>query len=361
MKIACLGDVMPGGLLHYEDGQNFCSQEVLDILKEVDLRVATLETAIGDVPSFDPEKMCRGRDVIHTPSVNLSRLSTLGIDVVSLANNHAWDLGFEGVKHTKAQLDRLGIKYCGAGANLNEAEAPAVIEIEGQTFAFIAYCDDKPGTCGYIPLATSSSPGINAMIEPNIKNNICHLKDRYDYLFVLMHWGKEYYYYPTPEVNRLARKMIEWGATGVIGSHSHQIQPTITYKGKPIIFSLGNFLFPDRLLISPRSTYYPNDLSLLSNYPRVYNFAIVNEPTLKVSKPTNRKGQIICLDIRPTKIDVVRHFTRLDSSNHITLYKGKQHLLFYLSAIFTKIPLYSLLFFVLRGCRYLRKKVSGEL
>lgn len=361
IRIACMGDTMPGGILHYESGDAFCSQKLLDKLATADIRVATLETAIGDTPDFDAEKMKRDKDVIYCPTANLSRLAHLGINVVSLANNHAWDLGLSGIEHTMRQLDRLGIKYCGAGKNLEEARNPAVVTLNGKSVAFIAFCDNKPGTCGYIPEASDSTPGINVMSECNIKNSIAALKGRFDYLFVMMHWGKEYYYYPMPEVNRLARKMIDWGADGVIGSHSHQIQPTILYKGKPIIFSLGNFFFPDRLITKPRSTYYPDSRPELSGLPQTLGYPMVERPTFKIWKPVARTSQAVFLFLNQNTVAIETVLTSLDRESHIDISIDRAPLLFKLSHLLVKMPCYRLLFFCMRGCRYVRKKLRGEL
>lgn len=362
IRIACVGDMIPGGILHYESGDDFCGESLRDELSRADIRVATLETAIGDVPHFDEEKMKRDKDVIHCPTKDLCRLTSLGINVVSLANNHAWDLGQEGIEHTISELDRLGIKHCGAGLNLKEASEPAVVEVKGKKIAFIAYCDNNRGTCGYIPVATADKPGINALIEENIKQDILQLRNQYDYLFVMVHWGKEYYSYPMPQVNTLAKKMIEWGADGVIGSHSHQIQPTILYKGKPIIFSLGNFLFPDRIITEPRSTYYPEEKPDVKTLPTTTGFPMVKEPTFKVVKGIARKGQVVTLMCdNHSKQRFERKYTNSDKDSHIDLCVYNPPILFKLSHLLVKLPFYSALFFAMRCCRVLKKKLKGEL
>lgn len=361
LTIACVGDTMPGGILHYEKDNDFCSEDVLAVLKKADIRVATLETAIGDAPNFDNEKMKRDKDVIYCHTADLWRLTAMNINVVSLANNHAWDLGYEGIVHAKSELDKLGIKYCGAGANINEASDPAVIDANGKSVAFIAYCDYKPGTCGYIPIASDDNPGINAMIPDNIRENISRLKGRYDYLFVMMHWGKEYYTYPTPEVNRLAKKIIDWGADGVIGSHSHQIQPTVFHKGKPIIFSLGNFFFPDRFITSPRSTYYPDESPDLRVMPQTLGYPFVKEPTFKIWKPAARIGQIVTLDITSKSISFETKLTKMDKNSHLDIAEIHPSALFSITKKLVKFSGYDTLFFIMRGCRYAKKKINKQL
>lgn len=356
-----MGDTMPGGILHYENSDSFCSERLLNELGAADIRIATLETAVGDSPDFDPEKMKRDKDVIYCPTADLWRLSVLGINVVSLANNHAWDLGKEGIEHTTRELDRLGIKYCGAGRNLEEARKPAVITIKGKTVAFIAYCDNKPGTCGYIPAAGANSPGINVMTEAGIMRDIAYLKGKYDYLFVMMHWGKEYYYYPTPEVNNLARKMIRAGVDGIIGSHSHQIQPVVRYRGYPIIYSLGNFFFPDRIITTPRSTFYPDEKPDLKVLPTTNGYPMVDRPTFKIWKTVARRGLVTFLSIGAKSMDFHSVFTRTDGLSHIDICNCAKPWLLRISHLLVKLPCYSLIFTGMRGCRYIRKKIKGEL
>lgn len=199
------------------------------------------------------------------------------------------------------------------------------------------------------------------MCESNIYENITKLKGKYDYLFVMMHWGKEYYYYPTPEVNRLARKIIKWGANGVIGSHSHQIQPAIFYQNKPIIFSLGNFFFPDRIINMPRSTYYPEGDIDLNKLPSTIGYPMVEQPTYKIWKDKARRGQIVTLIIDKSAISIKRVFTKIDDKSHLEQSEQSSPLLFRLSHYFVKFPAYGALFFFMRGCRYIRKKIKGEL
>ena len=120
---------MPAGV-HHGKKDNYIKSDVLEFLKSFDIRVATLECAIGDKPSFDPEKMVRKQDIVYAPTSDLYRVKEMGIDVVSLANNHAFDLGEEGLINTCKQLDKLGIKYCGAGLNSEEASRPAVVTFQ---------------------------------------------------------------------------------------------------------------------------------------------------------------------------------------------------------------------------------------
>jgi len=120
-----------------------------------------LETAIGNEPNFNEEKMkCLG-DVHYAKDKDLGRLKQLNINVVSLANNHFFDLGFKGARHTITLLDELGISHVGAGI-IQAASSPVVKTIKGKEFAFGAFCDsDKMGWC---PWADKKHAGVNPIL-----------------------------------------------------------------------------------------------------------------------------------------------------------------------------------------------------
>ena len=158
-RIACVGDIMPGGILHNKESK-FIDSDVSNYLLHADIRVGTLECAIGDEMAFDPEKMSRKQDIVYSPNADLKRLKEINIDVVSIANNHIYDLGYEGLKNTIKQLEYLNIKHCGAGANLEEASRPAVVNLYGKSLAFIGFCDYRDETVGYVPFAEINKPGI---------------------------------------------------------------------------------------------------------------------------------------------------------------------------------------------------------
>jgi len=291
MKIIAVGDMMPGGVLNRREDEYVCD-EIRTLLRSADLRVGTLETAIGNEPTFSNEKMSRRADVIYAEDEDLERIVSLDINIVSLANNHFFDLGEDGARHTIEMLDKLGIKHCGAGMNLPEAAAPAVVEISGRTYAFIGCCDWREKTVGWCPMATNDNPGVNPMTEDNILPQIRACKKRYDFVVVMPHWGIEYQYTPSLEQYSLAKKMIAAGADIIIGGHTHCIQPTCNVSKKPVVFSHGNFLFPDRLIVAPRSTYYTPEKVNFDTIPVTFDYPYVETLTLKRWGEVGRVGQV---------------------------------------------------------------------
>jgi poly-gamma-glutamate synthesis protein (capsule biosynthesis protein) len=316
MKIAAVGDIMPGGVLYGRDGL-FVSDKVLAILRDADIRVGTLETAVGNEPSFYEEKMARKADVIYVKDDDLKRLAELDINVVSLANNHFFDLGPEGAIHAIELLDSMGIKHCGAGRNLEEASRPVVFEKEGKSIAFLAFCDWRDETVGWCPFATESEPGVNPMYDDYVEEQIAKYKKQYDYVAVIPHWGKEHTFVTTKDVYALANKMIRAGADMVFGGHTHRIQPVLKKNGAVVAYSMGNFFFPDRLITKPRSTYYPDAPVDYRSLPVTDGYPFVDRVTLKIWRSLARIGEIVVVNLNSGKESVKTSYVELSRDNHL--------------------------------------------
>lgn len=292
ITIAAVGDIMPGGILAGVDS-DYASKEIFDFLNKADLRVGTLETAIGDEPNFYDEKMRRLADVIYAKDHDLIKLKQLGVDIVSLANNHFFDLGPEGAEHTIQLLDEMGIKHIGAGRNLEEAQAPVFMTIHGKKVAFLAFCDWRNETVGWCPFATADKAGVNPMYDDYVISEIRKYKKQSDYVVVMPHWGIEHTWVTTPQVYRLTKKMLKAGADLILGSHPHRVHPVVNYKCASVAYSMGNFLFPDRLITKPRSTYYPDESLNVSTLPITDGYPYVEEVTYKKWKILARVGMIV--------------------------------------------------------------------
>ena len=297
MKILFLGDIMPGGVLPYQDA--YIDGGLLSYLKQFDFRVGTLECGVGEGLPFDEAKMARTGSIVFARNEDLARLVELGIDVVSLANNHAFDLGLEGFENAVRQLDALGIKHCGAGHDRDEAKKPAVIEKDGQRVAVIGCMLD----CA-VPLvfhkAGDDAYGVYQADIKTLMADISDAKRKYDRVVVMPHWGKEHSYYPPARCVKWAKKMIDAGADAVIGSHPHVVNPVVRYKGKFIYFSLGNFLFPDKCMQVPRPMYYPASREECRSLRRVWTYPKhIDTPVLAVWHGKNRIGMMAEMELCP--------------------------------------------------------------
>ena len=171
-------------------------------------------------------------------------LQELGTDVVGIANNHILDFGQEAFLDTLDTLDGANIPYAGGGRNLSEASAPVVQTINGQTFAIFAATRVSPSADWY---AGKNHPGILQTYDATTLNKeIEDANGKYDHVIVFVHWGVERVEIPEDYQRTLAKGYIDAGADLIIGSHPHVLQGFEYYKGVPICYSLGNYLFGNR-------------------------------------------------------------------------------------------------------------------
>jgi poly-gamma-glutamate synthesis protein (capsule biosynthesis protein) len=168
-------------------------------------------------------------------------LKEMGVDIVSLANNHALDFGVDALLDTFTTLDEAGIDYVGAGANMDRAKAPIYHTIGDTTIAYLAASHVIYAMDWY---ATDIRPGMIGTYDPTLfVTSIEEAKKNSDFVVVYVHWGKERTHEPVSYQKNLAKIYIDAGADAVIGCHPHVMQGIEFYKEKPIAYSLGNYWF----------------------------------------------------------------------------------------------------------------------
>ncbi len=186
----------------------------------------------------------------YTFRANPSRVSVLqdlGVDVVSLANNHVYDYGEQAFIDTLDTLDGAQISYFGAGRNINDAMAPVYKEVDGKKIAFVGATRAEKNIM--TPEATEDSPGVLRCYDTALlKQTIQEAKVNADFVIVYVHWGTEYSTELEEAQTQTAREYIDSGADVIIGAHSHCLQGMEYYNGKPIIYSMGNFWFNNKTL-----------------------------------------------------------------------------------------------------------------
>ena len=171
----------------------------------------------------------------------IAGLANVGIDYVSLANNHIRDAGAAGIVQTIDALDQLGIAHSGAGANLVAARTPAMLEAtaDGPTVAILGY-DTIAG--GYV--AGPDRAGSARLTAVTVSEDVAAARSAgADIVIVFPHWGTEYKAQPFAAQRQLAKACIDAGADVVIGNHAHWAGAVEIYNGKPIWYALGNFVF----------------------------------------------------------------------------------------------------------------------
>lgn len=177
----------------------------------------------------------------RSPTSKVSVMNEIGVDIVSLANNHSLDFGTDALVDTCTALDGAGIKYVGAGPGMDRARQLQTFESGGKTIGFLAASRVYPDT-GWV--AGSRRPGMVSGYDPAVLlEEIQKAQEACDYLVVYLHWGIERDEKPQDYQRALGKKLIDEGADLVIGSHPHVLQGIEYYKGKPICYSLGNFIF----------------------------------------------------------------------------------------------------------------------
>ena len=318
INIVAVGDIMPGGLL--SDSSNPCAnQDVLDLMLKGDVRCGTLECALGNEPNYDQAKVEDRGNVIYAKDADLRRLKELHVEVVSLANNHFFDLGAKGALHTIELLDKEGIQHCGAGRNLKEAGTPVVIDMHGKKVAFLAFCDTDYNHVCMCTYATEQTPGINPMYETYVEEEIKKNAALYDYVVVLAHWGTEHTFNTDVSIYKMAKIMLGAGANVVLGSHPHRVQPVVNMRKGTVAYSLGNFLFPERLIAPPKVTYYPNEPIDYSKLPVTDQYPIVECVTLKTLPFLARVGMVVNTEITEQTIKSKYVYSYLNKNNCLEL------------------------------------------
>lgn len=170
--------------------------------------------------------------------VVISVLKNLGIDIVSFANNHVGDYTSLAFSDTLKRLQDGNILFTGAGENYTDAINPRVIEKNNIKTCFIGFSDVGPNWIK----ATDKNPGILIAQDPNFSKIISDAKTGCDVLIVSFHWGDEYQKHNSRQ-EKLAHEAIDSGADIIVGAHPHVAQDVEIYKDKPIMYSLGNFMF----------------------------------------------------------------------------------------------------------------------
>lgn len=174
-------------------------------------------------------------------------LHQLGVDAVTLANNHIYDYGKEALLDTFAVLDEAEILYFGAGRTLEEAMAPLYIEVDGKIVALVGA--SRAEKYKMTPQATETEPGILRCYDTELyREAIAEAKANADFCIAFVHWGTEYSYDLEQVQMDTGKEYLDAGADAVIGAHSHCLQGLEYYNGKPIVYSLGNYWFNSKKL-----------------------------------------------------------------------------------------------------------------
>jgi poly-gamma-glutamate capsule biosynthesis protein CapA/YwtB (metallophosphatase superfamily) len=210
-----------------------------------DARLVNLETAVTRSREHWPEKEIHYR---MSPE-NLPALVAAGIDVCCLANNHVLDWGFHGLSDTLASLRQAGIRSAGAGGNLREAEAPAIVDVPGKgrilVFAFGSRSSGIPA--GWA--ASSDRAGVNLLPDLSektvlrIRDMVRRIEKPGDTVVFSVHWGPNWGYEVPAEQRSFAQRLIDLAGIDVVYGHSsHHVKGIEVYHDRPILYGTGDLL-----------------------------------------------------------------------------------------------------------------------
>lgn len=205
------------------------------LLADADYRIGNLECPVATVGQPLDSKIYNFRAHPRVLAVLKGRF-----DALAVSNNHSGDYGQAAFLETLDHLKQAGIASFGGGRNLAEAHAPLWIEKHGLRIAVLGYNEFKPRSFEAGP----HWPGVAWSEDSQVIADIRAARTAgADVVIPFMHWGWEREPFPTERQRSLARLLIDAGADAVVGGHPHVTQGTETYRGKPIIYSLGNFVF----------------------------------------------------------------------------------------------------------------------
>ena len=235
VEVVCFGDTRfePETMAVLSSGW---PEEWGKVLRRADVLFANLEGPICDDEVHDQRKA----RIASAPGSE-EVLKQCRFDVVSLANNHSMDFGAKAMLSTKSQLAASGICSFGAGRNLAEAGQPAIVERDGSRLGFLGYSWDLIQS----EYAGRCRPGVAPLLRSKILDDVDRIMDVVDWLVVSVHWSYEREAFPLPYQRELGQAIIRAGAHAVVGHHPHQLQGVENYRHGLIVYSLGNFIFPD--------------------------------------------------------------------------------------------------------------------
>ena len=247
LTVTIVGDIMMArGVATAMGDDEFASlRQVASGLREADLTIGNLESSLSqDGPPL------QGGDSFGADPEVLDAVERAGVDVLSLANNHVGDYGVGALRQTLDAFDDSPMLPVGAGKSLAQAQRPVIVDVGGTRVGVLAF-----NAIGESPAAGPRTPGVIQLRMPPrtgplstpelraLTRSVERLGERTDIVVVLPHWGEQYTRRPLPVQRLVARRLVDAGATAVIGGHPHWVQGMEIVDDSVVAYSLGNFVF----------------------------------------------------------------------------------------------------------------------
>lgn len=264
---------------HGNSPEGVIGESLLEMMKGADIMMANNEFPYSNRGIPTPEKAYTFRALPETASL----LNDMGIDIVGLANNHAFDYGEEALVDSFEAIKNAGVVYTGAGRNIDEASHPVYYITEnGMRIAIINATQierlDNPDTKG----ATAESPGVFRCLDDTLLlERVRQAREKNAFVIVFIHWGTE----STTEIDYLqtqqAKEIADAGANLIVGAHPHVLQKVDYVDGVPVIYSLGNYFFNSKTLDTclMLTTIHRDGAVNIQMVPAVQSGCTLNEAT----------------------------------------------------------------------------------
>lgn len=204
------------------------------LFAHADIRVANLECVVATTGA------ARNKNYTFRAHPRVIPALRRHLDAVTVANNHSGDFGREAFAEMLDLLQKSRLAQTGGGRNLSEAHTPLILERKGLRIALLSYNEFMPRSFE----ADFDAPGVAWSEDQQVVTDIRRARQVYraDLVIPFMHWGWENETEANTRQRQLAQLMLESGADAVVGGHPHVVQDVELYRGKPIIYSVGNFV-----------------------------------------------------------------------------------------------------------------------
>ena len=232
LYLTAVGDVLldrgPGDVIQAY-GPDCILQAVAGQLRGADITFCNLECPLSTVGPHMPSTM-----IFRADPATVSVLTDGGFDIVSVANNHTLDAGAAALVETLDHLDAAGIKYVGSARDPAHGSDPTFIQVQGLRVGFLAYTD--------LSFTHVSYSRVDADLT-QLRAQIAAARGQCDLLLVSYHWGDQDVDVPNTRQVQVGHASIDAGADAVLGHHPHVLQGVEFYRGCPILYSMGDFVF----------------------------------------------------------------------------------------------------------------------
>lgn len=234
-------------------------QSIAPIVSKADVAYANLEIPWTDaktptVRKSAAEVKAKTQFILKADPRHAPLVAKTGFDAVSLGNNHAMDYRTNGITQMLGLLKDQGIERSGAGKDWADARQTAVVKVGDLKIGFVSFLAfSAPGSMKKCTPATGKTPGVATLTITDVPEKkaramlagiVRKAKAECDFVVLCLHWGVERQPQPAAYQVRLGRMLIDAGADMVLGAHPHVLEPGELYRGKPIVYSLGNLISP---------------------------------------------------------------------------------------------------------------------